>query len=49
MVKETTLIKLDRDTDSRLEALAEHESRSKVDEVRFLIKERAKALGVKLK
>ena len=49
MIKETTLIKIDRETDSRLETLAKHESRSKVDEIRFLIRERAKKLEVKFK
>lgn len=43
------MLKVDRTTDASLEILAEHESRSKIGELRFLVKERAKALGVKIK
>jgi len=42
-------LKLDRTTSQYLEVLAEHEGRTKVGEFRFLVKERAKQLGVKLR
>lgn len=42
-------LKLDKPTDKNLEILAEHESRTKIGELRFLVKERAKQLGVRFK
>jgi hypothetical protein len=47
--EERRQLKLDRTTDHNLELLAEHEGRTKVGEFRFLLKERAKQLGVKLR
>lgn len=47
--QETTMLKIDRPTNTTLTLLAKHESRSKIDELRFLVKERAKELGVKVK
>lgn len=40
---------LDKETSRKLGLLADVESRTKIDELRFLVKERAKELGVKLK
>jgi hypothetical protein len=47
--QETTMLKVDKPTDGHLEILAKHENRTKIGELRFLVKERAKELGVKIK
>jgi hypothetical protein len=49
MIKETTMMKVDKQFNNYLQQLADYESRSKIDELRFLVKERAKTLGVKFK
>jgi hypothetical protein len=49
MANNRTSLKIDKIDSENLAALANHESRTKVDEFRFLIKERAKELGLKLK
>jgi predicted DNA-binding protein len=42
-------LRFDKSTDERLEILAEHEGRTKIGELRYLIKQRAKELGLKFK
>jgi len=44
-----TMLQLDKETSRKLGVLADAESRTKIDELRFLVKERAKTLGVKFK
>lgn len=44
-----TLIAIDKITNNNLVLLADIETRNKIDELRFLVKERAKELGVKFK
>lgn len=48
MIQETTMLKMDKPTSRHLEILAEYENRTKIDELRFLVKERANTLGVSL-
>jgi hypothetical protein len=49
MVQHTTQLKVDVPTDRLLEILAEKDNRTKIGELRFCLKERAKTLGVKTK
>ncbi len=49
MVQNTTQLKLDIPTDRLLEILAEKDNRTKIGELRFCLKERAKTLGVRAK
>ena len=48
MVQRTTMLKIDIPTDNHLEILAKHENRTKIGELRFLVKDRAKDLGLAL-
>jgi|GEM_PF-2199726 len=49
MVQDTTMLKVDRKSDNLLEFLAKEENRTKIDEFRFLLKDRLKTLGLKQK
>ena len=48
-MQKETLIKIDRNTDKKLEKLAEFEQRTKVGELRYLIKSRSEVLGISKK
>lgn len=43
------MLKIDLPTDINLELLAKQENRTKIGELRYLVKERAKELGLKIK
>lgn len=46
MVQSTVQLKVDVKSDNLLEILAEKDQRTKIGEFRFLLKERAKQLGI---
>ena len=49
VMQKITMLQLDMETSRNLRLIADAENRTKVDELRFLVKERAKEIGVKIK